>query len=146
MAKVNLYLEKVIVKVANATDESLNKIAQQISGYAKRNIRENEQIDTGYLMSSIYAVSQVGGSGYAAALAEARTKTQSSKTGKTVDVSRRMAREERLPKSASAAVVVGANYAIYQELVKPFLYPAAEQGARDGGGIVEATFRERLTD
>jgi hypothetical protein len=57
-----------------------------------------------------------------------------------------MAPEPGLPDDAAAGVVVGANYAIYQEAANPFLYPAAERAAREFDGEAERIFREVLPE
>ena len=61
-------------------------------------------------------------------------------------VDRSLAPEQRLPRDATAGVVVGANYAIYQEVRKSFLYKAAEKVAREAGGTLEAKYRELVHD
>ena len=146
-AKVTWYLEKVKVKIDAATDEALAQVAFQIEAATKKNIiNVNKQLDTGFMGASVYAKSKAKGSEYAEARAEAETKTLSSKTGRVVDVSKRMAREETLPKSAGAAVVVGANYAIYQEAQQSFLYAAAVEVAATVKGTVEPVYRSKVND
>jgi hypothetical protein len=41
---------------------------------------------------------------------------------------------------------VGANYAIYQESKKSFLYAGAEEAAREAGGTCERVFSREVHD
>jgi len=131
----------VTVKVKDATDEALAAIAFQIAGLTQRNITDNGQVDTGFMRSSVYAIGKNTNS-YEDAKGKAQSQVVSQKRGTTVDQSDSMAPETTLPKDASAAVVVGANYAIYEEVEKPFLFPAAEEGARQAGGTAERVYKE----
>jgi hypothetical protein len=81
-----------------------------------------------------------------AAKGAAEAKTKSRRSGADVDHAGDMAPEERLPSGVAAAVVVGANYAIYQEVQQSFLYAGAEEAAREAGGICEKVFREEVHD
>ena len=116
-----------------------------MEGRAKVNIQTNGQIDTGFMLNSIYTVTPKS-SGYGAALSQARSKTRS-KTGQQVKKDDAMAPARSLEgKDVRAAVICGANYAIFQEQSRSFLFAAAETVAREAGGIAEAIYRERLND
>jgi hypothetical protein len=140
--EVKLYLDHVKVTVEKATDEVLKALAFRIVERAQLNIRANDQIDTGFMVNSVYPVWK-GASGYDAARGAAESQTTSSKTGRHIDHSGDMAPEERLG-DADAAVVVGANYAIYQEAAQPFLWPAGERAAAEFGGEAERIYKEKL--
>jgi len=139
------YLDEVRVTIKDATEEVLQAVAFQIEAYAKVNIQANGQIDTGFMLNSVYVVHRQS-SGFGAAKSVAQSKTISRKTGETVDKSKAMSPEYQLEPKFAAAVIVGANYAIYQELGQPFLFPAGEQAARDAGGVAEQIYRERVND
>jgi hypothetical protein len=142
-AEVKLYLDHVLVVVKEATEEVLKALAFRITERAQLNIRSNDQVDTGFMVNSIYPVWK-DGSDYGQAKASAESHTHSSKTGREVDHSGDMAPPEILPASASAAVVVGANYAIYQENINPFFYPAAQRAAAEFDAEATAIYRERM--
>lgn len=141
--EVKMYLRKVTLKVKGATEDALAALAFQIEGVAKRNITNNNQVDTGFMRSSVYTVTKRG-SGHSAAKAGASTKTHSSKRGKSVDHSGDMAPARALPQNASAGVIVGANYAIYQELAQPFLFPAAEEVSKLAKGTLEGEYKKAI--
>ena len=143
--EVKLYLDHVRVEVEKATIEVLKALGFRIVERAQLNIRSNDQIDTGFMVNSIYPI-WVDGSGYSKAAGQAAEQTHSKKTGREVDHTNDMAPEEQLPSDAAAGVVVGAVYAIYQEALNPFLYPAAEQSASEFGGIAEKIYREVLPE
>ena len=145
-AEVRLYLEHIKVVIAHASDKAMLALAHQIEAQTKANIVDMPSgdhvglVDTGFLLNSVYAIGN-GESGYGA--------TQSSgeyvnRAGETVR--RERAPEERLPRDAQAAVVVGANYAIYQEVKHSFLFKAAEQVAQHAGGTAERVYREEVHD
>jgi hypothetical protein len=144
-ADVRLYLDHVKVVVDKATEEVLKKLAYRIVERAQLNIRGNDQIDTGFMVNSIYPIFE-GGSGYGEARSAAESQTHSQKTGRTVDHAGDMAPEVQLIKDADAAVVVGANYAIYQESANPFLWPAAETAAKEFGGEATRVYKENMPE
>jgi len=143
--EVKLYLDHLQVVVEEATEKVLKQLGFRITERAQLNIRTNDQIDTGFMVNSIYPVWK-DGSGYGQARAEAEGQTMSKRTGKQVDQSENMAPEESLVEDAVAAVVVGANYAIFQEAANPFLYPAAEAAAGEFGGEATAIYKEELPE
>lgn len=142
--EVTLYLDHVKATVEDATDEVLALFAYRVAEGAQLNIRENDQIDTGFMVNSVYVIEK-GGNGYEMARSKAEGQTQG-RDGRAVDHSGDMAPEEQLPADAAAGVVVAAIYAIYQEAAKPFLYPAAEHAAAEFGGEAERVYREILPD
>jgi len=142
--EVKLKLDHVQVVVEETTEEVLKKLAFRIVEMAQLNIRDNDQIDTGFMVNSIYPVWQ-DGSGYGEAKSAAEGMT-TGKDGRRVDHTQDMAPEAQLPGDAAAGVVVGANYAIYQEAANPFLYPAAEKAAAEFGGEAEKVYQETLPD
>lgn len=143
-SKVNLHLDHVRVAVNGASDELLKLAALRTAEQAQLNIRGNDQIDTGFMVNSVYTRWR-GGSTHSQAAADAAGHTTSSKTGRTVSRDR-MAPDIELPGSAAAATVVGANYAIYQEVIKPFLWPAAKAVAAAFEGLVKRKLKRRIDD
>ena len=144
--KVEMHLDHVEAVLKDVTDGVLKQFAYRVTERAQLNIRENNQIDTGFMVNSIYPIWKDGGSEYEAAVANASTQTLSVKTGRTVDHRDDFAPEPPLEGNAAAAVVVGANYAIYQEALNPFLYPAAEAAAREFGVEAERIYKQELPD
>ena len=138
--EVKLYLDRVKIKIKDASDEALAAWAFQLEGQTKANIADNNQIDTGFMMNSVYTITRRDNS-YSATDPSG---PYLNAAGEIVE--RRMAPEQRLPSDAAAGVIVGANYAIYQEVLKSFLYKAAETVTRQAGGTLEAKFRETLHD
>lgn len=130
-AEVQLYLDHVKITVEKATAEVLKKLAFRVIERAQLNIRQNDQVDTGFMVNSGYAVWSDGSSyGQGAISAEGRE----------------MAPEESLAGEAIAAAIFGANYAIYQEAAKPFLYPGAEAAAAEFGGEAERIYKEHIPE
>ena len=139
-AEVNLRLDHVNVIVEKATEEALAALALQIEGQAKANIADNDQIDTGFMMNSVYTITRRD-STYNAADPSGK---YTNKAGESVG--RKLAPEERLPSDATAGVIVGASYAIYQEQSDSFLFKAAEQVAQQAGGICNPVYRDEVHD
>lgn len=132
-SETKLYLDKVKVTINHATQKVLNAVAFQIEGLAKINIQQNGQIQTGFMLNSVYAVTPQA-SGFAQARAAAGALRPGVQLGEPPTI------EE------GAAVVVGASYAIYQEVKKPFLFPAAETAAQQAGGTAEQIYKEVVRD
>lgn len=138
--EVRLFLDHVLIKCAAASDRALEAAALQIEAQTKVNIQRNNQIDTGFMMNSTYVVTS-----------RASTYDQTDPSGLEYDrfgniVERNIAPEISLPDSARAAVVVGAEYAVYQEDRKPFFYPAAEAVSAQIKGTAEKVFKDELND
>lgn len=131
-----MYTDQVLVQVNNATAESVKQVAFGIEAGAKAKIQSNGQIDTGFMMNSTYVVLK-GSSSYGQAWGSG--KYRSKKTGQSVQ--RNRASQRSLPTEAAAAIVVGADYAIYQEQRRSFLYAAAEAIVRSVGGTVQRVFK-----
>lgn len=134
-AKVTFRTEEIHLQMVGLSDEMLKALAFQIEGQAKVNIQANGQIDTGYMLNSTYVVLE-GGSTYDAAKSAAEGQNP---TGN-------MAPEVSLGEGAgaSAAVVVGAEYAIFQEERQSFLYAAAVEVGQHSGATIERVAKEEL--
>lgn len=104
--------------------------ALQVEGWAKLNIQANHQIDTGFMLNSVYTVTSTE-DGANAAQAAAEASHAASGTGG--EAPRFLRDEERPATTTEAHVVVGAEYGVYQELgtvkqpARPFMAPAAER-------------------
>ncbi len=133
-AETKFYTEQVKVVVSEATDLLAEEIAFALEGQAKANIVANDQVDTGFMLNSVYAVTRKSGSGYGQAQGEASARNPDAE----------MAPEVQLSGGAASAVVVGAEYAVHQENRKSFLYKAAETVARQAGGMAERVGKEVL--
>lgn len=141
----HLYLDHVLTVVREASQKALEAVALQSEGRAKVKVRDNDQIDTGFMLNAIYTVTPRG-SGYAAAQSAAEELTHSRRTGQDVDHAGDMAPERTLPEGVAAAVVAGANYSIYQEVRQSFLYAGAAEAAREAEGTCERVFRKEVHD
>jgi putative intracellular protease/amidase len=135
--KVDWYAEDVILKLEQTTRRGLEALAAYIEGQAKIQIVENDQVDTGFMVNSVYHAAADAGSTYAAANG---TGEYVNKAGESVN--RELAPEADLPAEYDALVCVGANYAIYQEMAQPFLYPALLRGAAAAKAIIETKAKE----
>src|SRR3989304_2768464 len=140
----NLDVDRLQVTMANASEAALTALAHEIEGEVKVKIRGNDQVDTGFMLNSVYVTTR-SSSGYAEASAAAGTRARSGK-GRyvTARVKRRMAQPVSLVGRAVAAVAVGAEYAIWQELKKSFLFAGGQKGCAAAGGAVEGGYRAGL--
>lgn len=122
-AKVNWYGERVQALINDAQERVLDEMAFATEAQAKINIRDNDQIDTGFMLNSVYTLSSRR-DGHGRAMAESMMR----------------APRELAPKPAvkhgEAAVTVGARYAVYQEMKKSFLYRAVEAVAKQFGARI----------
>jgi hypothetical protein len=155
--------------VEEKLDEAMAQIAARIAfrleWAAKRQIRANDQIDTSFMVNSVYselaskarrsAASRDYETSKAAAESrsargghkeQGRNKKGQFTKAKPVELEREMAPKVELKGDELAAVAVGARYAIYQEQRKPFLFPAAEQVKGEMADIVTEVRREVLND
>lgn len=132
MAKGRLTWRKreVMLVVKNATAAGMNKLALRVESEAKQNITANDQVDTGFMRNTVYHVSRLSNS-YPA------TDAPGVKTGRKSGQQRQVdkAPQATLPAQYLALVACGAEYAIYQELQRSFLYLALVQVAGDAGAI-----------
>jgi len=128
--QVNWYGERVILRVKGASREILSRLALQGSQFAVENIQANNQIDTGFMMGSVYSVAPGSGTSPTWPSGE-----YLDKSGKTVT------REGGAPVGAGpdeSAFGCVAEYAIHQEMANSFLYRALEQLVSDSGGIISS--------
>lgn len=130
-----MYLDHVKVLIDGATADALAAAAFELERLTKLKILANGQVDTRFMLNSVYTVTRQGGSyGEAAAAAQ------------SANPEARMGPQATLTGDAGAAVVVGAGYAIYQEVRQSFLYASAEVLAGQVGGKLEAVYREAVRD
>lgn len=141
--RMKSYRQQVLMVVKNATDEELLGLAFQIEAQAKVNIQGNGQIDTGFMLNSVYTVGKEGASTYANTRPTGSYKSR--KSG--ANASRKRAPARNVPDKASAIVSVGAEYAIHQETRKTFLYTAAQSVAMGRpGASVSTNIRQKVQD
>ena len=122
--KATIKRKQVLDQVGDAARKGAEKLAFQIEGQTKVNIKDNGQINTGFMLNSVYVVEETGGEYL------------------TVEDNERLAPEQDLPDDALAGVAVAAEYAIYQEAQNGFLFPAAEK-VLNNKSVVKA-IRENL--
>lgn len=128
---VNWFENDVLLAVDKATDKMLNDLAFEGEALAKANIQANEQIDTGFMLNSTYGVGATEDH-RAQAEAEARAVAE-----------REMARPPDL-EEGQAGIHAAAEYAIYQEMRRSFLYKALEQLQGRAGGVIREVARGGL--
>ena len=107
--------------------ETLDRAAAQCWGHARVNLRDTDQIDTGFMLNSGYMVSAKGSTYGETAASGAGGRERASAV--------RVGRHE-------SATAFAAKYAIYQELHRSFLYRALTQTVAQFGGIVRAAGKE----
>jgi len=123
-SEVSLHFDKM-------TRRGLTAVAARIDGLTKTNILTNDQVDTGFMVNSVYFVA-----------GDESTYHQTDPGGQYANkagqmVARQLAPAAPLPDAYAALVCVGANYAIFQEMALPFLYPALLQAAAEAGGLLQ---------
>lgn len=112
-----------LTEIGKLADKALAVVAQEVALIAQANITQNNQVDTGFMRASVYAVWQ-GGDNYnqtwsnGAYFGQKSNKIGQREKGDKLD----------LVGDYSALVAVGAVYAVNQEVKNHFLYPALEQG------------------
>lgn len=129
---------ELMLRVKLATAAMLTKAAFEVEAQAKVNIGNNQQIDTGFMVNTVYTVaphaaSQPAGSGEYYSRVEERTVQKT-------------AAPARQPAEGAALVGVAAEYALPQELRQSFLYRALEQVAAGKGGDIVAAGRSEIGD
>lgn len=133
---IDWYKERVVVDAGNQAYRELVALAHEIEGQAKINVRENDQIDTGFMLNSIHVVTR-DRAGWDLASRLVRSRDWSEKRQRYVDHSGDMANDPPLPDRDSVGVVASAIYSIYQEMRRSFLYAAACSVASAHGAIVK---------
>ena len=121
--KVTIYRDDVMAAVGSVKRASMKDIALAAQAEARRNIERNKQIDTRFLLNSIYAIWRDGD-----------TYNDTWPTGRYYSSKRRNQRLRRevaarigLPPGVDATVASAAPYAIYPESDRSFLYAAVQQ-------------------
>lgn len=135
-AKVDWRGDEILAIVQAASDEVMHKLASETRDLAVENIKSDNLIDTGFMLNSAYIVTPLGDD-YSATWKDGRYPVNPGKHGGWSGQARReKAPKVDLPTNADAAVVIGANYAIFQEIENFFLYLAAEKVVGRIGGII----------
>lgn len=116
-------------KTRKMQEETIKRLVLQTEARAKVNIVDNDQVDTGFMLNSVYSL-----------LPDSDTYSEAN-----ANASGRAARE-MAPKAglggADGAVACGAEYAASQELRKAFLLPAAASAKDDFSSTVTRIERE----
>lgn len=138
--EVDWFGEEVLLQLGNIAREGVEAIAHEITAQAVVNITNNNQVDTGFMRNTVYVATR-----------EDSTFNETDGDGLYVNklgqqVERNMAPEQPLPAEYDALVCVGADYAIFQELEKPFLYPALLAAQAAAGGILKQKAKENGVD
>lgn len=133
-SNVKWYGQHVKGIVNDAKEAGIRKIALDIEARTKVLITNNQQIDTGFMRMSVYSF--LKGGVYRNVHSSMRTNREGYK------VKREVADPPPLV-DADAIVGVGAIYAVYQEMRKPFLRPAFDAAVTAAGGTIQTEFRFR---
>jgi hypothetical protein len=123
--KLILNTDQVKALAKAATNAAIAALAFQIEGQTKANIVANNQVDTGFMLNSVYSVTP-GGSTYG--------ETGSGNAERTI--------APEVSVNEGAAVAVGAEYAAFQEAKKSFLIRAVETVATQAEAICGPIFKE----
>jgi hypothetical protein len=126
---VAFYTKRVMQAAQAAADDVVTALAFQVEGQAKINVRENGQIDTGFMLNSIYTVAPEG-----------NTYRQAWSTGDYASTKGEGAEHRELGGEMSARehvalVVVGAEYGLFQETRNSFLYRALDMVSADSPDV-----------
>jgi hypothetical protein len=136
-AKVNWYEDKVRLVIDEKTGQTLLNAAFRIEERTKVNINQapgasgQGLIDTSFMLNSTYVVGPKV-STYDQAL---RSGMYTNRAGEEVE--RNLAPQADLPRDAAALVAVGAEYAVFQEIIHHFFFQAIEDTSRELGGLIE---------
>lgn len=134
----NWYEDQAKLVLDKKVGGSLVKAAFRIEERTKVNINQapgasgQGLIDTGFMINSVYVVTEGGRNTYD------RTDPTGLYTNLKGDqVERHIAPEMPLPDDAAALVAVGAEYAVYQEIIHHFFYQALLDTAAEFDSLVE---------
>lgn len=111
--------DDLLLLVTEGLDLSLDQIAAEGAGRTKQNIVSNGQVDTGFMLNSVYSAGP-GGSNFSGG-----TKSSPAQSAG----------------SGEALFGASAEYALINETRKPFVYPAAESLAGDVPGIMKKNIK-----
>ena len=125
--KVDWYANDVILRIENATDEILTQLAFYVEGEAK----VGAPVDTGFMRNAIYALGP-------------DQNHRSTAEGESAAVADRGLAPFPDLKPHEAAVHGAAEYTIYQEMAKSFLYDALEKARKVAPGIIQEIGRAKL--
>lgn len=123
---VSLHFKPVDHNLEGMQRALMEEAAFVLEGLTKVKITDNGQVDTGFMRSSVYHLTQNG----------------SSFTGSPGQDGQRQAPQVGLG-DAGAAVAVGAEYAIYQEVRNSFLWASVDQ-LKARWGLVVASVKDRV--
>lgn len=142
--EVRLRLDHIRAVVEDANPKALYAAALQIEGAAKIRVTENDQVDTGFMRAAIYSVGK-DDTNYPSRMTQAE-QLRESRRGRTVPAGGRGAPARNLRGKALAAVVAGANYSIYQEARKSFLFAGAQDAVGEAAKVIERVYQEEVRD
>ena len=123
------YTKRVMQAAQAAADDAVTALAFQVEGQAKINVRENGQIDTGFMLNSIYTVAPEGNT-YRQAWTTGDYASTKNEGAEYRELGGEMSAREHM-----ALVVVGAEYGLFQETRNSFLYRALDMVSADSLGV-----------
>lgn len=136
-SRVKWLTHDVMVHFKGMSRQALEAVAFHIEGEAKQNIITNDQVDTGFMVNTVYVKSEAVNT-YEATKEDGLYTGQKSGAERTVQ----KAPEATLPADVDVLVAIGADYAIFQELLNPFLYPALVSVSQQAKGIIQQVAKQ----
>lgn len=143
-AQINWYKEKAVLAVDKKFQHLMANIAFKIEELTKENIYNTPGasgeglVDTGFMANTVYVVTREGS-----------TYNEASQSGLYQNregqmVPREIAPEIDLHEYAIALIVVGANYAIHQEIKHGFFFKAIQDAWNEGEVMAVGQKEDRL--
>ncbi len=126
--------------VAAASDDLLTRLALQVAGQTKANIVANDQVDTGFMLNTVYTLTPDGKSTYGETWESGNYLGR--KTGEME--ARDKVFEPAAPEENEALIGVAADYAVFQEIENSFLFRALEQVLGQAAEAVREVGRKHL--
>lgn len=132
-AVVNWFGDQVYLFVNQRAQKAVEALAYDVRDNARKNLEADDHIDTRFLYNSIYVATPSGASPI-----HPSGEYTSTKTGETV----RRDNGEIATVSRGAFVGAAASYALYVELLDPFLYRAIEETAGASDKVLSGLYIE----
>lgn len=137
---VKWYGGKVLDLIEQTNGDILDVVARRLESHIKRNIRDNNQVRTGFMSDSTYVITPKSGSTYSQTPTNGTYRDR--KTGQ--DVRREKAPEASPSKPNRALIGVAADYALFPELQNSFAFRAVDQVDMEMPEIVKEARRRGI--
>lgn len=129
---VDWHHQRISLEIADASAEVIQRTLIRLEQETKLQIVENDQVDTGFMLNTVYWRTPVAGTYGGQTWADGVYQNQAGQA-----VTREKAPEAPLASGAAGLFGVAALYAIYQEMIRPFIWPALQRvAARTAGATI----------